>query len=318
MKTISNYYGTIAPENYYVYLGVEKDETFPVNPMIVGIEVEAERVGGSANHLDGEGFAVKEDHSLRNNGREVVTYPISADYAVPAFAKIVSNLGQKVEFTKRTSIHVHMDCTRLTMEQVLNIVYVYTLFEESLFGFCDPSRRRSIFCVPLTSFISGELDTLESMVSRWGKYSALNLMTLQTLGTVEFRHLEGTNDVEKFRKWVYLISRIYAYAISKPTNKLLETILKLNTNSNYYEFANDVFGDLLDIISRNLVENMVVGIRHLKTIKQRTKAFDKCYDGFFERPRQDRLKELAEKGEYLKEDNNKIKMNFSKYIAEGM
>jgi hypothetical protein len=47
------------------------------------------------------------------------------------------------------------------------------------------------------------------MFKRWHKYTALNIIPLQKIGTVEFRHLQGTGDIEIFTEWVTSLENLW-------------------------------------------------------------------------------------------------------------
>lgn len=273
-----------------------RDPSFPFKPCFVGIEVECERVSLSVNALKDKGFYVKDDYSLRNSGKEITTPPIPSDRAVTAFKTILDSLGPKADFSKRTSIHVHFDCTSLSMEEVKRIVYLYTIFEKALFGFCRPEREKSVFCLPLTDTLCALQNSLSFMIDNWGKYSSLNLCTLPSFGTIEFRHLEGTGDVEKFRRWFYLLHSIYSARNSfGDSTRLLREIFNLNTNSNYLSFAHTVFGDNLQYIEENLLESMVKGVKYLKLVNFSTFAFKLAYENLVIKPASEKAHKAAKK-----------------------
>lgn len=82
----------------------------------------------------------------------------------------------------------------------------------------------------------------------WQKYTALNLVPVNTQGSIEFRHLEGTCDVKRIMGWINLISRMYNHAIYNPLNQIKMEIVGMNTVSNYREWLDNVFKEEADLL----------------------------------------------------------------------
>lgn len=74
-----------------------------------------------------------------------------------------------------------------------------------------PVRRNNIHCVPLTETAMPALykKPLPMLVKAWHKYTALNLKRLVDLGTMEFRHLHGTGDVQEFNTWLSVLENLW-------------------------------------------------------------------------------------------------------------
>ncbi len=127
---------------------------YPVNNTMVsdsyvGIEIEVE------NLRDYKGDFVywqdKEDGSLRDNGREYVTYTIPASlvpYAITELQEFLTEVNPKYSFSTRTSVHVHLNVRDLTFKQLHALSIVYMLFEKAFYKFAGRDRYKNIFCVP--------------------------------------------------------------------------------------------------------------------------------------------------------------------------
>lgn len=189
---------------------------------IAGVELEIEDVRQCSDY---GGFNVTEDGSLRNNGKEFISPPLKVKELVDGFKKIHANLvhskSKPQPFSDRTSIHVHINCLDLNQEQVKSIVLWYALFEPVFFAMCAPNRKNNIHCVPLdqTTLCENYRRTLPLFVQKWSKYTALNLLPLSTQGTIEFRHMEGHKDAEKFEAWLKTLENLWAYGKSNILNK---------------------------------------------------------------------------------------------------
>jgi len=77
----------------------------------------------------------------------------------------------------------------------------------------------------------------------WQKYTALNLIPLRDRGTLEFRHLEGTCDVERITAWINIISSMFKYAMNNTYDDFKTSIINMNSISNYGDFIHQVLGE---------------------------------------------------------------------------
>jgi hypothetical protein len=74
------------------------------------------------------------------------------------------------------------------------------------------------------------------------KYCALNAGNcLVQYNTVEFRHLQGTDDFRQIRRWIQLITKLHIYITTNKPEEVVERVTKLNTTSEYSAFVKDVF-----------------------------------------------------------------------------
>lgn len=240
-------------ENYFV-------STLPVadKNTYIGVEVETENV--RVWHGDHSPYwKMTEDGSLRNSGREFVSIPIKA-YRVENALKTLfeRQINEDIDFSERTSIHIHMNVRTLTLEQLKAMVLLYLLFEKCLFRYVDKERYNNIFCVPLVETDFGRhLLTLfhENRLSiQWTKYTALNLLPIFEKGTIEFRHLHGTKNIEEIIGWINLILCLKKMALRNEPKVIWEKIETLNTLSQYHAFASEVFGEFITHLDSSTLE----------------------------------------------------------------
>jgi len=195
-----------------------------VDGLRMGCEFEIENIL-SSNAAD-TFVTVTQDGSLRNDGKEYISFPSTVVDTVEVFERLHSTVEYGPDaFSERTSIHVHANCCNLFPQEVRNIVLLYALFEESFFAMVAPSRRNNIHCVALTEthLPNYYRHNCANMITKWHKYTALNLKPLTVLGTMEFRHMHGHNDVTLFKEWVGLIEKLFVYGHKfKPTSHTLE------------------------------------------------------------------------------------------------
>ena len=217
----------------------------------IGIEVEVENLRDPPGVVLWE---LKQDGSLRNHGHEYVTAPIPAHAAELALKLLYDRLPLEVDFSRRTSTHVHMNIRNMEVSEVCSILLLYLIFEPALFKFVGQERDKNIHCVPIrdTNFVQF-IQNLELVTSTgdyrqfrqipWQKYTALNLAptTEGVTGTLEFRHMHGTRDIDKMLIWINLILSLKTYAQKHNYENVKQQIYELNSNSLYRQFANEVF-----------------------------------------------------------------------------
>ena len=217
---------------------------------LVGIEVEVENVLFIDPNIPLLFWEITEDGSLRNRGREFRTYPVPLGYVEPALRQLFSGLNEDVDFSRRTSIHVHLDVRQLTFSQAVGLLFTYAAVENVLFKFASGNRRNSIFCVPITetnllsSFHTKPENLFLNIGNYWQKYTALNLLPISKFGTFEFRQLPGTSNINQILLWLDMLSHLRIYAYRYPLEAIIKTIADLNTSSAYHNFIEDVFGPL--------------------------------------------------------------------------
>lgn len=193
---------------------------------LFGIECEVESVNqeNSWAFLNDRGIGSTEDNSLRNNGREFLIGPATAAEALVSFNHLHSKghwYRDSEKFSARTSIHVHANCQGRDEKEVRTAILLYALFEEFFFRMVDNSRRDNIHCVPLTDTYLPSLygSDLPSLHSRWHKYTALNIKPLANLGTIEFRHMQGHDNLNLLRQWLTIIENLLTLADNVRTIK---------------------------------------------------------------------------------------------------
>jgi hypothetical protein len=205
----------------------------------IGIEVECENLFDVEVAL--AYWKVEEDHSLRHGGIEFVSKPISGhniDYALKELSDYLDT--RSPSWSHRTSIHIHIYVGDFTVEKVKVFVGLYSIFEELFFQFVTPLRRANPYCYALQ-----DLDTEDVVLGKGDmvKYCALNVGTgVANYNTLEFRHLEGTADFLKVRRWIQLIVKLHSYALTNSTKALKEKIVALKSYESNQSFLEEVFG----------------------------------------------------------------------------
>jgi hypothetical protein len=210
------------------YFGIIK------NP--IGVEVEVEKAPAPKNYTF---WQVTEDGSLKDKGMEYVSIPVYGkciDYALHELSETLTK--HNCSWSHRTSIHVHNNVSALTFAQLRAFVGVYAALEELFFSFVREERRGNPYCYHITDLHPTSVDFGNHDM----KYCALNVGNcLVQYNTVEFRHLQGTDDFRQIRRWIQLITKLHIYITTNKPEEVVERVTKLNTTSEYSAFVKDVF-----------------------------------------------------------------------------
>ena len=249
---------------------------------LIGVEVEVENVLYINPNLMLGFWIMDEDGSLRNRGREFKTHALKLKYIEPALKQLLEpglGLNKDVDFSHRTSIHVHMDVRGMTASQLLGLVMTYITVENILFKYAGAQRRSSVYCVPIieTNLLAnldlGNWHNFSSTITDyWRKYTALNLLPISTQGTIEFRQLPGTANVNQILIWIDLLYKLKLYAYQNSFEHIVKQISELNTTSAYSKFVKSVFGDLSNyLVTTSLLADMeraVYRVKHCAAVNE--------------------------------------------------
>ena len=216
-----------------------------------GIEIEVE--GDKLPKVDNDTWKSVKDGSLRGESYEyVLVQPLVREKVRPALDLLNKRFkNSKLEFSFRTSVHVHMNMMTCTHDEILNTIYTYLLLEEPLLSYCGKERKGNRFCLRLQD-AEGILDTLSKMfgadirslrhiVHDSIRYASINLEALTKYGSLEFRALRGTADIDIIDDWVEVLHRIRTFACTQE-NPL--KIMEAYNSTNPLDFMKQVLGDI--------------------------------------------------------------------------
>jgi len=247
-KTISQIFQVHAPA-VRTYTAVTEGLANP--ELVIGLELETENVDMSPERYNNViapfNYQAKADGSLRGDSAEFVSLPMRSDHALAATAALLkwTKFGP-ANYSDRCSVHVHVNCTNFTAEQVSGIALVYSVMEDTFFEYVGQERENNIYCIPWNqcrnhlSLVHNFLSNSADVLRRWQKYTALNLIPLNNYGTIEFRHMHGTADMNRIGQWVNMIGALVKYGSNTELNNLIAEIKSLNSTSEYEAFFNRV------------------------------------------------------------------------------
>ena len=200
------------------------------NGILFGVECEVE--GERLPYMLPRGLPIRVemDGSLRGGLEYVFSKPLKKEIALKSLSVLFSQFveaNSKLDYSFRTSTHVHVNVSDLEVKKVLNIIFLYTLVEDLFVHYCAEHRRGNRFCLRFKEAqhlyhileqmiryaqVGREENVIDVLDQQVTKYAALNLYTLRKYGTLEFRSLEGTNNLEKISKWMDAIENLVTVA----------------------------------------------------------------------------------------------------------
>jgi len=183
-----------------------------------GVEVELENVH-LADMVPGflNPWRLEGDGSLRNGGIEFISPPCTYKDLTPMLERLWAERNkQNWTYGARCGVHVHMDFTERSVEELRNFLTLYAAMEPVIFDLCGADREQNIYCIPWyrtdgrdQAIIRRMLDapTLANVrnVSDTCKYSALYTEPLRRFGTVEFR---GAPVFERVGDMIHLVGTL--------------------------------------------------------------------------------------------------------------
>lgn len=245
----------------------------------VGVEIECEGKGLDfrlpdewASHNDG---SLRGEYPDRSN-EFVLTRPLGvyeAEDAVSELYRLFKENGSELVPSFRTSVHIHRNVQDLDQVQVLNIIYLYYLFEEVLVRYCGKERENNRFCLRLRDadeiaaiandlFFNG-LASLKNYREDQLRYSALNLAAIQKYGSIEFRSMSWVDGPAPILVWMRMIDQIMQYATKKGLTpvKIRQRLLEVGNEA----FGEEVFDEYFNYLVNDNY-NRSVDMAHSLTI----------------------------------------------------
>lgn len=271
-KTVADVFGIKQPVPYKSKQTPDKTNN---DTLLCGLELEVEHLPhGHAWYMENAGsfWSVIEDGSLRPRGEswEFVSRPATLGVALAELRFIINKMKwDERNYSDRCSVHVHTNVLDMTQAQVANLALVYPVIEAVLFQFVnhykckDPQgycRDTNLYCIPWSgcrmnrNFIERFFANPAMLVPdrrglgtrAWEKYTALNFKPIGEHGTVEWRHMHGTADMDKLSKWLNMIGSIMKFCKEQEFMDIVKTIKVLNDVSTYQQFFQSVLGGNLE------------------------------------------------------------------------
>lgn len=160
-------------------------------------------------HTVSSGWKIVDDGSVYGLseffGMELVSPILNSDSetdmaTLRSICRAIQKLGCRV--SKACGLHVHVDATDLTAEQVLHVWTRYQAFEEKIDAMVPSNRRANsgAYCMSLRNrAVHGQ--TKEALARCADRYFKVNLQSLSRHGTIEFRQHSGTINADTIANW---------------------------------------------------------------------------------------------------------------------
>lgn len=232
------------PESLGTYLGEYKEGLF-------GIEIEVE--GDKIPTIDNKEWNSVKDGSLRGESNEyVLNGPMSPSDAKTAIVNLTKALKKNksvLDFSYRTSVHVHVNVLSLTKPQIISFLYLSHLLEDILVNYSGETRIGNRFCLRIKD-AEYKLFLIRNWIKEKGfkrfnvedvKYSAINPAPMRDRGSIEFRSMRGTLDTDILFPWLSVLENLHN--ISAELDVL--TISEI-AHSNPEKLLDMVFGEHLN------------------------------------------------------------------------
>ena len=272
------------------FINNEPSDQLVLPTCFVGVEIEVEGIRQALpaverqrktylQYNDNILWEVKNDGSLRTNGKEFVSKKLCGKQLVTALLDIDQFLGAlrpKPTWSRCTSVHVHLDVTDLTVPELMYLIGTYILVEDLLFDIAGPDRKDNFYCMAYSA--SEDLQQLLGnlweqrdndlsvirQITEFPKYSALNIGAARTFGSIEFRHHHGTHDADTILLWVNIIMSLKKACYDKIPADLPELF---SSNDPSY-FLEQLFGTLtpLFLVLPDYAAKMRAGVQLLQDV----------------------------------------------------
>ncbi len=209
-----------------------------------GIEIECE--GKMLTPINNTYWRTEDDGSLRGVYPEsrceyVLKKPLKFKAALVAVQHLLNQQREDVEFkfSFRTSVHVHVNVSDMEWEEYLAFCYTWLLCEAPLMEYCGESRKANRFCLRADD-CEGVVDILLRLINDGTfmnvnenevRYAALNVGATRKYGSLEFRGMRGTVDLEVLKVWLTTLGNMREYTKGKTILEVYKDISEVGNKA---------------------------------------------------------------------------------------
>lgn len=223
----------------------------------IGLEIEVE---GRWLPVLRKYWRTDRDGSLR--GEESAEYVLARPSSLPEVGTALEYLanryevsGSRIDDTIRAGVHVHINCQQLTMLELYNFFTLYLVLENVLIKYCGEYREGNLFCLRcqdaeflLYTLIQAAKDKtfLLSFHNDDLRYASMNVKALGDYGSLEFRAMRSTKDLNAILKWVKILLNLREVAkkFDSPV-RIIEQVSMMGTQS----FLRECLGEHVDFFN---------------------------------------------------------------------
>lgn len=199
------------------HFGTTEPDLFGVEVELEGFHVNTVKCGPLwTRHNDGSLRVTKMDSSCCEY---VFAQPLNLQDTHKALAILFEALNKppvEVFDSYRTSIHVHVNCLQESIRTIANFITLAIIFDELFVSQNGETRVGNNFCLR-TKDAEGQVEDLIKSVNKYGslfnlsphnRYSSVNFSSLLKFGTIEFRSLECTTDLDRVMHWINTVQAL--------------------------------------------------------------------------------------------------------------
>lgn len=220
---------------------------------LYGLEIEAEGDNLPMNGLAGI-WRLEADGSLQS-GYKALEYVMNIPSSMLGVKSALDVLniaykahGTVVYDTQTSGVHVHMNVQNYTPKELFTLMTVYFILEELLITYCGPNREGNHFCLRIkdAEWLMHELvqaaqtRKFNNLKTDDLRYSTLNSCSLFKYGSLEFRAMRGTGNLNAIYEWVEILDRVREAALKYDSPR--EVVLSMS-ESGEDEYLNKILGD---------------------------------------------------------------------------
>lgn len=174
-----------------------------------GVELELEGKNLSLEDLS-QYWVQHNEPSLRDGVEWVLVRPLSLSGLRSALKEFeLLTPKKKIKQSIRTSTHIHINVLKLTLKELYNVLGHYFLVEDLLVALNGEHRLGNLFCLRASDAfgcINACIEGIRSGGLPRGdnntlKYGAVNLITPQRYGSLEFRFMRGADSTDFVEFW---------------------------------------------------------------------------------------------------------------------
>ena len=223
-------------------------DIFNLSPKDGDVAFEIELEGMKLPTIYNEIWDTKRDGSLRGgmDGQEYIfNQPLPITKVKEELEKFVAHFDPKyVADSFYAGTHLHVNVQDLTMRELLCYISAYLILENILVKWCGETREGNHFCLR-TEDADYLVKLLRNMVLNDSslnfdpdlRYSSMNIMSVCKFGSLEFRALNSSLDVERMMTWATVLHNIKKQAIIYKTPANLVSSV---SNEGYEHFARNM------------------------------------------------------------------------------
>ncbi len=260
-----------------------KGREFPFSDQFVGVEIEVEAPKAIDYFVLAElPWSNAAEGSIRNGKEYISTLGMQAGEVYASLSVLNKHIIEpNTAFSFRCGLHIHVDVSQHTLEDIYKMCLVYSVLEKILF---DISGNRGVnrFCVPVQESNNSCSNVIHYGHKReWAKvtrevpgrvkgvadtkYMAMNLRPLEFYNSVEFRHHKGTSNPAEVEAWMRILLDVVVASKALKVEALEENLLAVNTLSFYEALLQSLLPNTHGLIPREGFEKkMYAGVVYAK------------------------------------------------------